>query len=216
MPPPPEISASRYPPGLILFPVTAAIGTALDLFTKHLAFSNLGPHDVVVVVPDFVNFRLALNQGAACSMMSGAFAVFVVVSAVALAFLTWFAWSSPRGGRLYNVMLGFIASGVLGNLYDRIDRRAVRDFVDVYVSPDLFPDAARWLISTRFGTNHWPTFNVADAFICVGTGYLLVKFWRDERAARREAAGAPAAPAAPAAADDKKAKPTSEGAAGRR
>ena len=57
-----------------------------------------------------------------------------------------------------------------GNLVDRITRGEVIDFLDVYVSSPRLGD---WLIE-RFGTAHWPTFNVADSAIVTGAGLLLL------------------------------------------
>jgi len=50
-----------------------------------------------------------------------------------------------------------ILSGAIGNLWDRIFHHHVRDFIDVHLG---------------FGY-HWPTFNIADALICVGVGMIL-------------------------------------------
>ncbi|NOG84419.1 MAG: hypothetical protein HND49_11560 [Planctomycetes bacterium] len=48
-------------------------------------------------------------------------------------------------------------SGAIGNLWDRIFYHHVRDFIDVHIGR-LY---------------HWPTFNLADSFICIGVGLLL-------------------------------------------
>jgi lipoprotein signal peptidase len=68
-----------------------------------------------------------------------------------------------------------IAAGALGNLYDRIFFEGVRDFISVYfkVQQKIYP---------------YPTFNVADAYICIGIGVLLVLsviYYRKERALAR-------------------------------
>lgn len=52
--------------------------------------------------------------------------------------------------------LGLVIGGAMGNVIDRIIYGAVADFLDFYV-----------------GTYHWPAFNLADSFICVGV-FLLV------------------------------------------
>jgi signal peptidase II len=47
--------------------------------------------------------------------------------------------------------LAMVVGGALGNLWDRLARGTVTDFVDVY-----------------YGEWHWATFNVADSAITVG------------------------------------------------
>jgi signal peptidase II len=188
----------RGPRAYALF-LCAALGlAALDLWTKHRAFSTIAPGEVVTVVPGFLNFILAKNFGAAFSSFWGQTHVLVGISAVAFAVLSWFSWSARGAGTGYQLTLAMIGSGVIGNVYDRLKFGFVRDFIDVYAS---HAGTAHWL-KERFGTEHWPTFNVADACIVVGTGLLLAKMWRDERGAARAARTTPdpggaASPAAP-------------------
>ena len=51
--------------------------------------------------------------------------------------------------------LGLILAGTLGNLYDRIAYRAVRDFIDVYLI-------------------NWPIFNLADTWITIGVIFIIL------------------------------------------
>jgi signal peptidase II len=69
-----------------------------------------------------------------------------------------------------------ILGGATGNLIDRVLRGEVVDFLDVYVSRGAFAD---WLLD-RFGTTHWPTFNIADSAIVCGAGLLLLDVIRPE------------------------------------
>jgi signal peptidase II len=57
--------------------------------------------------------------------------------------------------------LALVLSGALGNMWDRVLRGYVTDFLLVYV-----------------GDYQWPVFNVADSAICVGAGLLLIDIWR--------------------------------------
>jgi signal peptidase II len=174
----------RGPKALAVFGAVTALGTAVDLFSKHVAFTRIGPPPArVPVIAGFLDLCRSENPGAAFGILGGAFTFFVTVSILAILILSYFSFSAVRSGPGYQITLGLVASGVLGNLYDRLTFGVVRDFIDVYVS---FEPARSWL-RENLRTNHWPTFNAADAFICVGTGFLLVKFWRDEKAAKRTA-----------------------------
>ena len=134
------------------------------------------------MIPHFFDLIRSENPGAAFGILGGQFGFFVVVSILAMGLLGYFSWTAVRSGWGYQVMLALVASGVVGNLHDRLRYKVVRDFFDVYISHEA---TANWLIA-KFGTNHWPTFNVADACICVGTALLLVKFWKDEKHEQRQ------------------------------
>jgi signal peptidase II len=51
--------------------------------------------------------------------------------------------------------------GAAGNLMDRLFRNHVVDFIDVHYR--------HW---------HYPVFNLADTFICVGVVLLAIVIWR--------------------------------------
>jgi signal peptidase II len=66
--------------------------------------------------------------------------------------------------------LALILGGAAGNVFDRILWGRVTDFLDFYV-----------------GQYHWPTFNIADSAIVIGSGLFLL----DTLRTKRQAAGAP-------------------------
>ncbi|MBP3615858.1 MAG: signal peptidase II [Alphaproteobacteria bacterium] len=51
-----------------------------------------------------------------------------------------------------------IIAGALGNIFDRLRYGAVIDFLDFYI-----------------GTHHYPAFNVADMYICIGVAIIIFK-----------------------------------------
>ena len=71
-----------------------------------------------------------------------------------------------------HIALALIIGGALGNIYDRLLLKTpggeaahyVRDFLDFHI----------------FGF-HWPTFNAADAFICVGAAMVVLRVLLDGR-----------------------------------
>lgn len=183
--------------GSIIFLTATALATAADLGTKAFAASTLkhanwpaAQNPPVTLIPGFLDLVWNQNQGAAFGILRGQFWVFIAISLVAVAALAYFsAVASKKDGWGYQAVLGMLTAGVLGNLYDRVALGYVRDFIDMYAGYRPLADKlVGW-----FGTNHWPTYNFADAFICVGAVGLLVKFWRDDRRERREAKAAASA-----------------------
>jgi len=149
----------------LLFWPLALGGLGLDLWTKTLAFQHLERGEAYDIIPGLLRFHLALNRGAAFSMAWGNRGFLVTISSVALIVLlgVFFLGLSLTGGRrtpLTTVVLGLFTAGVAGNFYDRAfyTEGQVRDFIDMYV-----------------GQHHWPTYNVADALLCVAVGLLLIQ-----------------------------------------
>lgn len=148
---------------LIFWPLALG-GMGLDLWTKWLAFARLEFGEAYDVIPGLLRFHLALNRGAAFSMAWGNRAFLVAISGTALvALLTVFflGLSLAEGKRttFMTVVLALFTGGVAGNFYDRafyIDGQ-VRDFIDMYI-----------------GQHHWPTYNIADALLCISVGLLLI------------------------------------------
>ena len=143
-----------------LFWPLALGGLGLDLWTKALAFDRLDFGETFQVIPGCLQFHLALNKGAAFSMAWGNRFFLVGISATALVVLLGFFLFGGKRPSIITVALGLFTGGVAGNFYDRAfyAEGQVRDFIDMYI-----------------GTHHWPTYNVADALLCIAVGLLLIQ-----------------------------------------
>ena len=145
---------------IILFATVTLFGAALDLWSKHTVFDWLGnaPVPEYSVIDGFLRFILAENTGAAFSLLAGKTWFFITVSVIALIVIQTLFVTGKLTPRPILAALACINAGVIGNLYDRLfNEGRVRDFIDVYV-----------------GSYHWPTFNVADALLCIGVGILFI------------------------------------------
>jgi signal peptidase II len=123
-------------------------------------------------IEDYWHFRYVENPGAAWGMFANlpdtARRVFFhVVSLAALAFIFAMYVRLEPGQRLVRVALALVAGGALGNFMDRLVRGYVIDFID-------------WHWRNQPGMR-WPTFNVADAAICVGVALMLLDSLRLRR-----------------------------------
>ncbi|NJN64754.1 MAG: hypothetical protein HC882_07665, partial [Acidobacteria bacterium] len=81
--------------------------------------------------------------------------------------------------------LALILGGACGNVLDRLIFGHVIDFIDVYAG---WEPALSQLVAW-FGTNRWPTFNVADIGLVTGACLLLLEVFFG-CAARPESAAA--------------------------
>lgn len=131
---------------------------ALDQASKAVVLARFALHESIVVT-DFFNLVLVFNSGAAFSFLAQAGGwqkwFFVVLSVGISAWLThWLRGCAHQ--RLLPTALSFVIGGALGNVLDRLRFDAVVDFLDFHL--------VGW---------HWPAFNLADSFICVGVALML-------------------------------------------
>jgi signal peptidase II len=132
----------------------------IDQSTKAWVVRRLRFEDMPVV-SNFLNFTYAQNPGVAFSMLddhgdAGRWGL-SVVAIVAGALVLYFFWRTPRTDDRILGALALLLGGIAGNVVDRVRLGFVIDFIDV-----------------RFGSWHYPTFNVADSAICIGAGLLLL------------------------------------------
>jgi len=140
--------------------IAAAIFVA-DQVTKAAVEGSIPEHTTVPVVPHFLNLVHTKNAGAAFGLFSESpsawkTVLLIVVSSLLLAMAIGVVWRNQQLRRAAGVGLALILGGALSNLFDRIRFGRVVDFVDVY-----------------YRGYHWYTFNLADASIVVGAGFLV-------------------------------------------
>lgn len=123
-------------------------------------------------IENYWHFRYVENPGAAWGLFASLpesvrRPFFHLVSLVALGFITFMYVRLAPDQRMTRWALALVAGGALGNFLDRLIRGYVIDFID-------------WHWRNQPGMR-WPTFNVADAAICVGVGLLLLDSLRERK-----------------------------------
>jgi signal peptidase II len=148
----------------------AAAVFALDQLTKWLVVRSLGVYDEKIVVRGFFKFVHWGNTGAAWSLFSGNNGALVIVALFAFValFLTRHHFDSHT--LTGQIAFGLIFGGIAGNLFDRVVRHEVVDFLRFY------------LLQRGGGELGFPAFNVADTAICAGVGLIFLITWKNERA----------------------------------
>jgi signal peptidase II len=128
----------------------AAAVVAADQLTKWLVRAVEGHLPVELIAG--LRIDLTYNSGISFSRFAGAgSAVVLLVAAVALGVAIALVLAPPR----YRPALGVILGGAVANLIDRVHfDGSVADFIGFY---------------------SWPSFNLADAAIVLGTIYLGVQ-----------------------------------------
>ncbi len=140
------------------FWLAAVLGLVLDRLTKFLVvytFPLVIPPATLPIIPGVFHFTYVVNTGAAFSLFNQGVSWLRWLSLGVSAFLLLLAWFGPKLGRGEQAGYGFILSGALGNGIDRFILGQVVDFLD-------------------FRIIQFPIFNLADVFINVGIGCLLL------------------------------------------
>ena len=160
--------------------ITVVIVVALDQITKSWAVGLNDGRTVDVV--GSLRFRLAFNTGMAFSKGQGQGVIITLVALVIVGVMIWMARSARSP--ITRVAIGLVIGGAIGNIVDRLLR-------------DGLPGQARGFLGGAvvdfIDLQWWPTFNVADAAICVGGVLVAVMLGREERLAAQAEAGVVAA-----------------------
>lgn len=137
----------------------AAAVLLLDQASKYWILNDVLAERSFIIYTSFFNLVKAWNTGVSFSMFNDwGWVGILVLSLLALTIVGFlFNWLRHEKNRYMQAALGMIIGGALGNVIDRVRLGAVFDFLDFHI-----------------GVHHWPAFNVADSFICIGAVMIIV------------------------------------------
>lgn len=151
--------------------IIAIIILIADQASKAWATARLQAVDTMEIIPNFFRFTYARNRGVAFSLFADSQFetkwILAGISTMAAIGVGYYLFRSPAGSRRLNMALAFLLAGIVGNLVDRVRLGEVVDFIDFH-----------W-----YEQYTWPTFNIADAAICVGAVLLAIEMIREEKVA---------------------------------
>lgn len=146
---------------------------AADRLSKWIVESTVSFQDSYKIIPGFFDIVRSENRGVAFGLFNDSTSewrtlLLILFSLGVMVMLTVMLWQSARSDRLTLYGLGLVLGGAAGNVFDRVVWGRVTDFLELYI-----------------GQFHWPTFNVADSAIVVGSGLLLLDLLRPKRQAEQ-------------------------------
>ena len=117
----------------------------------------------IQIIPGFFRLTHTENTGAAFSLFADSpapwkTALLITFSGIALVVVSVLLWKNHHAHLATGIGLSLIMGGALGNLWDRLARGRVVDFLLFY-----------------FRRYQWPVFNLADSAIVVGAGLLVLE-----------------------------------------
>ncbi|MBU2608393.1 MAG: signal peptidase II [Chloroflexi bacterium] len=145
--------------------LTALLVAAADQLTKEWIRSNLATGQAI---PESGLFQITHvhNTGAAFGLLSDQSSLLAMVAAIGVVLLLIYALFLHHrlpflNNRPASLALGLILGGTIGNLFDRLLRGYVTDFISVGI---------------------WPDFNIADSAITIGAIILAYSLLQNVRA----------------------------------
>ena len=139
---------------ILIFAIILGV-VCLDQLTKWLAVIFLEGEASFPLWQDVFHLTFVKNPGAAFGMLSNSRWVFMVISTVAIVAVMYYLIKYRPKNKWLVVALSIIVGGGIGNMIDRVFLGYVVDFFD-------------------FTLINFAVFNVADSFVCVGAGILVV------------------------------------------
>lgn len=141
--------------------VVALSAILLDRITKIVIERTLSPANAITIIPGLFKITHVHNRGAAFGLFSDSTSewrtvLLVGFSTMALLVIGYLLWKSDHALPTTAYGLSLILGGALGNLWDRVARGQVTDFLHFYI-----------------GDHVWPDFNIADSCIVVGAILLM-------------------------------------------
>lgn len=113
--------------------------------------------DKIPVINQFLYITSHRNKGAAWGILQGQMWFFYVVTSIVVVILVIYIRNLKPEQKIFGSALGLMLGGAIGNFIDRIFRKEVVDFIDI------------WIFSYDF-----PIFNIADSALVVGVCLIFV------------------------------------------
>ncbi len=132
----------------------------VDQWVKLWVRNNMRLEESRAWWPNVFELRRTNNKGIAFGMLSGKGVLLTPVAVLIAAGAVWYVYRHPKESRWNHVAFGLLASGAVGNLYDRV---VLKEVTDMFF----------------FRAINFPVFNVADACITVATIMLMIGWWRE-------------------------------------
>lgn len=142
----------------VYFLISAVCVLILDQVTKYIIIEKLPISSEIEVIRGFFYITHVKNTGAAFGLFQDSIRTLTIISFVAIVLIIILKIMLKLNYAFYNVSLGFILGGALGNLIDRYFVGEVTDFLNF---------------------TFWPVFNIADSFIIIGFCLIIILILRE-------------------------------------
>ncbi len=142
----------------VYFLVTAVFVLIADQITKNIIMQRVPVNSSIEIIRGFLYITHVKNSGAAFGMFQNYTKILTIISIVAIVLIIILKTILKLNFAFYNVSLGFILGGAVGNLIDRYFVGEVTDFINL---------------------TFLPVFNIADSSIVIGFCLIIILIIRE-------------------------------------
>ncbi|ACA55859.1 signal peptidase II [Clostridium botulinum] len=144
--------------------IVLILGIFLDRISKIWALNTLASGKDIIVIKNLFTFSYLENRGAAFGIFQNRLIFLSLITAIVILGVAYFIVKYKPTSKLLKISLALIISGAIGNLIDRIYYKFVVDFIMLHYK-DVY---------------YFPTFNVADMLVVIGTVLLAIYILKEE------------------------------------
>lgn len=153
---------------MIYYLIALAI-IAIDQISKWLIVAKMEIGESFSIIENVLYITSHRNRGAAWGILEGQMWFFYIVTIIVTVVLIYFLRTWAKGKMLLSLGISFMLAGAIGNFIDRLFRKEVVDFIDVYIF-----------------TYNYPIFNIADSSLVIGVIIMAIQMIKEEKAAKKE------------------------------
>ena len=133
------------------------LGIIADRVTKLWALNTLTKSEGIVVIKNLFDLSYLENKGAAFGIFQNKQIYLSGITLLIIIGMIYYLFKYKPKSKILRISFSLIISGAIGNLYDRLAYNFVVDFIQVH-----------------YKGNYFPTFNIADSLVVVGTCLLAI------------------------------------------
>lgn len=137
---------------------------AADQLTKWLIVKRMELGESIQVIENVLYITSHRNRGAAWGILEGQMWFFYIITIIVIVGLVYYIQKMAKQHALLGISLALMLGGAVGNFIDRVFRQEVVDFVHTYIINYSFP-----------------IFNIADAALTIGVGFLIIYMFLEEK-----------------------------------
>ena len=159
-----KIKISIDKKGIVISLAVTLFTVLCDYFSKIIVMENMELRQSIPIIKNVFHLTYITNPGAAFGSFSNARWLFMTASTLMIVALVGLLLFWDDKSPVFYVSVSMILGGGIGNMIDRIFYGEVVDFLDFCAFPELWS----WI------------FNLADSFVCVGVGLLMIYYVSSE------------------------------------
>lgn len=135
-----------------------------DRLTKLWAVKQLKSGNDLTIIKGIFDFSYLENRGAAWGIFQNKIIFLLIITIIIFAGIVYYLVKYKPKSKLIRLSLSLIIGGAIGNMYDRAVYKYVVDFIHFHYME----------------VYNFPTFNVADMSVVIGTALLAICLLRNE------------------------------------